>query len=110
MLRITEDNLRRVATALIEHGGSTDDEAAIVADHLVRSNLAGHDSHGVGMIPWYVDFLGRGLIRPNTAATRVKDDGAILMFDGARGYGQRVAREATAEKATQARNKHTGNN
>jgi len=96
MLRITEENLRRVATALIEQGGSTEDEAAIVADHLVRSNLAGHDSHGVGMIPWYVDFLDRGLLRPNTAAIKVRDDGAILMFDGERGYGQRVAREAMA--------------
>lgn len=96
MQRITEENLRRVATALIEHGGSTAAEATIVADHLVRSNLAGHDSHGVGIIPWYVDFLGRGLIRPNTAAIKVRDDGAILMFDGDRGYGQRVAREAMA--------------
>jgi len=91
---IPEENLGAVTRAILQHAGSAIEEARIVADHLVRSNLAGHDSHGVGMIPDYVRFLSRGLLAPNTAARRVKDDGAILMFDGDRGYGQRVAREA----------------
>jgi uncharacterized oxidoreductase len=91
---IPEENLLAVTRAILQHAGSAIEEARIVADHLVRSNLAGHDSHGVGMIPYYVRFLSRGLLAPNTAARRVKDDGAILMFDGDRGYGQRVAREA----------------
>ena len=30
--------------------GSEEEEAREVADHLVRANLAGHDSHGVGML------------------------------------------------------------
>ena len=94
--RILEAPLRRVAVAILKGGGSETAEAEIVADHLVRSNLAGHDSHGIGMLPYYVRFLAKGLLRPNVPATAVKDDGAILMFDGARGYGQRVAREAMA--------------
>jgi uncharacterized oxidoreductase len=93
---IREDGLRRVAEAILQSAGSEAEEAGIVADHLVRSNLAGHDSHGVGMLPYYVRFLARGLLRPNTPAKRVKDDGPILMFDGGRGYGQRTAREAMA--------------
>ena len=35
-----------------------------------------------------------GLLKPNTAAELVKDDGAILMFDGGRGFGRRVGGEA----------------
>ncbi len=93
---IPEPNLRRVIEALLEHAGSEPDEARIVTDHLVRSNLAGHDSHGVGMIPYYFRFLSRGLLRPNTPARLLKDDGPILAFDGGRGYGQRVGREAMA--------------
>jgi uncharacterized oxidoreductase len=93
---IREENLRAVAQAILEHAGSSNDESRIVTDHLVRSNLAGHDSHGVGMIPYYIRFLSRGLLAPNTPARCVKDDGAILMYDGGRGYGQRVAREALA--------------
>ena len=91
---IQEENLLAVTRAILQHAGSAAEEARIVADHLVRSNLAGHDSHGVGMLPDYVRFLSRGLLAPNTPARCVKDDGAILIFDGGRGYGQRVAREA----------------
>jgi uncharacterized oxidoreductase len=91
---IREERLRGVAEKILHHAGSRADEAWVVADHLVRSNLAGHDSHGVGMIPYYVRFLEGDRLAPNTPARLVRDDGAILMFDGDRGYGQRVAREA----------------
>src|SRR5437773_6788763 len=66
----------------------------------------GHDSHGVGMIPTYVKHLKAGLVVPNTRAKVVKDDGAILMFDGVRGYGRPVAGEAMA--AAIARCRQTG--
>jgi uncharacterized oxidoreductase len=40
----------------IEHrvfaaGGSSEEEAGIIAGHLVEANLTGHNSHGGGMIP-----------------------------------------------------------
>src|SRR5207248_405359 len=60
------------------------------------ANLAGHDSHGVGMMPTYVRHLTQGLLVPNTKAKVVKDDGPALMFDGGRGYGRAVAGEAIA--------------
>ena len=93
-MRATAESLRRLTSAILEAGGSADREAGLVADHLVLANLAGHDSHGVGMVPAYVRHLEAGLVVPNTRATLVKDDGAILMFDGGRGYGRRVAGEA----------------
>ena len=42
-------------------------EADLVADHLVQANLAGHDSHGVGMVPSYVRHLKAGLVSPTRA-------------------------------------------
>lgn len=90
------DRLRRLARAILRAGGSADAEAELVAAHLVDANLAGHDSHGVGMIPAYVRHLKAGLVVPNTAAKLVRDDGAILMFDGGRGYGRCVGGEAIA--------------
>src|SRR6201994_2724899 len=74
--------------------GSAEDEAAIVADHLVRANLAGHDSHGVGMLPTYVRLLHAGLLVPNQTAETVLDAGALLVSDARRGYGQRMAADA----------------
>src|SRR5262245_59944995 len=93
---MTADRLRRVTSAILKSGGSAAGEADLVADHLVQANLAGHDSHGVGMIPTYVRHLQMGLVVPNARVKLVKDDGAILMFDGGRGYGRPMAGEAMA--------------
>ena len=51
---IQAEPLKSLASAILEKCGSNNDEADVVADHLVRANLAGHDSHGVGMLPIYV--------------------------------------------------------
>src|SRR6266508_4973717 len=102
-MRATADRLRAVTSAILRAGDSAEPEANLVADHLVLANLAGHDSHGVGMIPAYVRHLEAGLVVPNTRAKLVKDDGAILMFDGARGYGRCVAGEAMAAAISRCR-------
>ena len=95
-MRASADRLRRLTSAILSAGGSAPAEADLVADHLVRANLLGHDSHGVGMVPAYVRHLHAGLVVPNTRAKLVKDDGPLLMFEGGRGYGRAVAGEAMA--------------
>jgi hydroxycarboxylate dehydrogenase B len=105
-MRVTADRLRRLTSTILKSGGSDTAEADLVAEHLVQANLAGHDSHGVGMMPTYVRHLQTGLVVPNTRAKLMKDDGALLMFDGARGYGRCVAGEAMA--AAIARCRQTG--
>lgn len=91
---ITEINLTKVVLEILMHGGSDEYEAGLVAAHLVRANMTGHDSHGVGMLPTYIRNVQAGLVTPGTPASLVKDDGAIMVFDGQMGYGQRVATEA----------------
>ena len=54
---IQAESLKRLVKAILKIGGSSDDESQVVAEHLVRSNLAGHDSHGVGMLPIYLRML-----------------------------------------------------
>ncbi len=95
-MHIEQTPLRALTAAIFERGGSEAAEARLIADHLVDANMAGHDSHGVGMIPTYVRHLGAGLVKPNTPADLVRDDGAILVFDGNRGYGRRAAGGAMA--------------
>ena len=79
-MRVTSDGLRQMTGAILRSGGSETREAELVADHLVLANLAGHDSHGVGMVPAYVRHWEAGLVVPNTRAKLTKDDGAILML------------------------------
>ena len=56
-----------VASILIA-AGSAEKEAQTVAGNLVLANLSGHDSHGVGMVPRYIDAVAEGGLRPNAAA------------------------------------------
>ena len=80
--------------AILRAGGSDEAEARAVADHLVEANLAGHDSHGVGMIPAYCRSLAAGYIKANARHTVVLENGSFAVWDGTDCYGQTVARDA----------------
>ncbi len=81
-------------TRLFEAAGSQPSEARAVAANLVLANLSGHDSHGIGMAPRYIDaILEQGLI-PNTAVQVRTDHGMLLGLDGQKGYGQIVGVQA----------------
>lgn len=82
------EQLRAFAADLFKAAGSGDDEAREIAEHLVAANLAGHDSHGVGMIPAYFLHLGAGHVKPNQTPERIGGFGAFAQFDGGMGYGQ----------------------
>ncbi|HYM72829.1 MAG TPA: malate/lactate/ureidoglycolate dehydrogenase [Stellaceae bacterium] len=103
---IDHDELRRIGRRVFAAAGSDEAEAAIVADHLVEANLKGHDSHGVGMIPSYLRNLGNGKAATNEKGHVVSDSGSMIVYDGARGWGQIVAREATLRGIAKA--KETG--
>jgi uncharacterized oxidoreductase len=93
---IHAEPLRGFIADIVRAGGSADVEAAEVARHLVEANLKGHDSHGVGVVPGYVRDLKDGLLVPNAKLKAVRELGAIGVFDAGAGYGQTMAREATA--------------
>ena len=95
MITIGHEALRGIARRVFAAGGSSEDEAQIIADHLVEANLKGHDSHGVGMIPSYLRNLEGGKVTPNEPGRIVSDTGSLVVYEGARGYGQIVARNAT---------------
>ena len=95
--------LKAVAHLIARRMGSEEAEADQVADHLVRANLAGHDSHGVGMLPTYVRLLHEGLLVPNQTAETVLDAGALLVIDARRGYGQRMAADAVKRAIARAK-------
>ena len=103
MMTFQPGALRAVTHLIARRMGSDEVEATEVADHLVRANLAGHDSHGVGMLPTYVRLLGDGLLVPNQTAEIVLDAGALLVVDAKRGYGQRMAADAVRRAIAKAR-------
>lgn len=82
------------------------DIAARVAQRLVTANLVGHDSHGVGMIPRYVEGIAAGELHPAAHARAEQDKGPFLLVDGGRGFGQIVAEEAMDMAIARARQSH----
>ena len=49
-MRYSKELLYKVAYAFLVANGSDAYEANLVADHMVKANLRGHDSHGIGLI------------------------------------------------------------
>ena len=87
--------LERTIAAIVAAGGSEPREAQLVSSNLVMANLSGHDSHGVGMIPRYIESLKEGGLQPNRHPQTRFDGGALLALDGQAGYGQVIGLEAT---------------
>ena len=92
---IQSQPLTDMVARIIKGTGSSDAEAKQVAENLVLANLSGHDSHGVGMVPRYVDAVLEGGLIPNTSVKVNLDTGTLLGLDGQHGYGQTVGAEAT---------------
>ena len=86
--------LRAHCARILAAAGSSAQEADKVASNLVMANLSGHDSHGVGMLPRYVDAVLEGGLTPNAQVKTILDAGALLSLNGQRGYGQVVGEQA----------------
>ncbi len=95
--------LHRWVVDLFRAAGSSEREATLTADHLVGANLAGHDSHGVGMVPRYVKSLLNAELMLNRQVEIDHDTGSIVALDGRRGMGQSVAHQAMQVAIARAR-------
>ncbi len=80
--------LERYAQQLFRAVGADDDVAGEVARHLVRSNLSGHDSHGVIRIPQYMRQIDSGVYVPSARPEVVRENSVAALIDAHRGFGQ----------------------
>ncbi|MBP7661983.1 MAG: malate/lactate/ureidoglycolate dehydrogenase [Burkholderiaceae bacterium] len=94
------ERLQAFISSIFTTSGSSASEAEQIASHLVGANLAGHDSHGIGLIPAYLAHLEAGLVRPNQVPVRIGGVGPFAVFDGQMGYGQPITNAVMAQAAT----------
>ena len=102
--RVPAAALRSLCVEIFEAAGCSVDEADAIATSLVRTNLLGHDSHGVGLVPAYLRNLKQGLARAAQTARIVTDAGALVALDGNKGFGQTIGAQAmriATERAAQ---------
>ncbi|WP_144183705.1 malate/lactate/ureidoglycolate dehydrogenase [Elioraea rosea] len=86
--------LEDYVAAIFRAAGSAAGEAGLIAHHLVASNLAGHDSHGVGLVRGYLAAVARGDLRLNHRLAVMRDSGSVLVCDGGNGAGAAMASAA----------------
>jgi uncharacterized oxidoreductase len=94
MPRIQAGELRSLAGRILEALRVPAEEAAWVAELLVRADLTGHDSHGVICIPQYAQAIQSALVRPGAPFEIIRESPALALIDGHGGLGQVVARRA----------------
>ena len=103
MPRLAHDRLTDLVAEMLARVGARPEVARQVAADLVEANLQGHDSHGMQLVPRYVENTEKGLITPNAAAEQVGGMGALALWDGRMGYGQCTGRQVTAATIAAAR-------
>ena len=86
--------LRRYCISVFEAAGVPPDEAQVVGDALVDANLAGHDSHGIMRLPYYVNWIESGDFIPGAPFAVVSEADAFAVVDGGWGFGQVQGRRA----------------
>jgi len=83
--------LKDLARRIFVAAGAPEDLAATTAEHLVKANLSGHDSHGVIRIPAYLRQIDAGRLVPNARPEVVQEWPATAVVDGKHTFGQVAA-------------------
>ena len=105
---IQADKLIEINSRILEAAGARADYAAIVAEHLVNANLAGHDSHGVIRTPYYVRSIEKGELKPTAEPEIVAETASMAQICGNFTFGQVIARQATEIAIDKARSQGIG--
>jgi LDH2 family malate/lactate/ureidoglycolate dehydrogenase len=78
---IDEQEARWLASTALVEAGVPEDDADLVAAALVDTSLRGIDTHGLRLLPQYLDELATGVANVAACPTVVRDRGAGLLLD-----------------------------
>jgi len=84
---VLSDYIQRLLEASAVDAGA----AKLIADSLVAANLRGVDSHGVQLLPFYIEQLENGRVSATARGRVVSESGCCLVYDGENGLGQPIS-------------------
>lgn len=93
-MRHDAQDLFALARALLEDAGLEDDKARAVATYLVEADLMGHDTHGLALLPWYLDHMRGGIVALSGGPEVISDRGAAICWNGRRLPGAWLTEQA----------------
>ena len=91
MPTISADRLTRFCEEILQGAGVPRHKAEIAAECLVFANLRGVDSHGIQLLPFYIEQLLAGEMDAAADGRVANESGSCLNFDGENALGQWVA-------------------
>ena len=100
--------LHTLADTLLRRAGMPADKAADVADILLEGDLLGHDTHGLQLLPVYLDEIAQGRLTLEGEPEVLSDFGAVLAWDGKRLPGPWLMLRAIEQASARARRFGTG--
>lgn len=86
--------LRKTVRALFGHAGLHDAAASAVTDVLLEADLIGHATHGLALVPWYLEAARSGAMRLEGEPEVLVDRGACVTWNGHRLPGAWLASRA----------------
>jgi len=102
MPNVSAERLIEIAKGLLISAGASEEEAAVIARYNIGANLVGHDSHGIILIPQYIERIKVGHIVPQAPWVITQETATTTVVDGHWGFGYAVSDRAmryTIEKA-----------
>lgn len=106
MPTIFHESLRAYGAAIFAAAGFPAEQGLDVTNHLVDSNLVGHDSHGIIRLPNYIKAVREGTMKPVGPLSIVRETPATLVIDAQQMQGIVLAKKAM-EIAVQRAKEHT---
>lgn len=94
MPRFRAEDLRLLGEEFFTRLEVPEDEARLVADHLVEAGLSGHDTHGVLRLPQYVEMVRSGQVRPGAPLTVLSRSAGAARVSGGWNFGPVTAAAA----------------
>ena len=88
---VAVEKIYNLMTTVFEKVGVPKDEAKIVADVLIASDIRGIRSHGVGRLKMYYDRIKAGVQKAATNIDVIRDFAAVSVWDGNHGMGHVIA-------------------
>ena len=76
--------LRGTVRALFAHHGFDDGKADSIAEVLIEADLMGHATHGLALVPWYMEMVAADLFTRTGEPDVVSDRGACVAWNGRR--------------------------
>jgi LDH2 family malate/lactate/ureidoglycolate dehydrogenase len=100
---IDAERLASAVAGIFAAVGIRREDAEVVAADLVAADLEGVASHGVMLLPMYVDRIDKGSVSRSSAGEVVSDRGSAIVIDAGNALGQLTARQAVRLAIARAR-------